>query len=141
MCVDVQRGRIFASPRCSADVLDQVLAPFTAHVISTLQIVVQCQTLLKKYCFGDRPVAFEIRSDQKRNFPVSQRVNYEDPNVNISLPVFIVHGNHDDPAGVRWAHSVLHAFPSTASADWCDTTSPYSFGVLFHALHGSCLFG
>jgi len=22
-----------------------------------------------------------------------------DPNINISLPVFIIHGNHDDPSG------------------------------------------
>jgi double-strand break repair protein MRE11 len=27
-------------------------------------------------------------------------VNYEDPNYNVSLPVFIVHGNHDDPTEV-----------------------------------------
>lgn len=26
-------------------------------------------------------------------------VNYEDPNYNISIPVFSIHGNHDDPAG------------------------------------------
>jgi double-strand break repair protein MRE11 len=26
-------------------------------------------------------------------------VNYEDPNVNVGLPVFSIHGNHDDPAG------------------------------------------
>jgi DNA repair exonuclease SbcCD nuclease subunit len=29
------------------------------------------------------------------------RVNYEDPNHNISLPVFTIHGNHDDPAGAE----------------------------------------
>ena len=28
-------------------------------------------------------------------------VNYEDPNYNISIPVFSIHGNHDDPAGVN----------------------------------------
>ena len=26
-------------------------------------------------------------------------VNYEDPNYNVQLPVFSIHGNHDDPAG------------------------------------------
>ncbi len=26
-------------------------------------------------------------------------VNYENPNYNIQLPVFAIHGNHDDPAG------------------------------------------
>lgn len=30
---------------------------------------------------------------------LSRRVNYEDPNLNIGLPVFTIHGNHDDPAG------------------------------------------
>ena len=27
-------------------------------------------------------------------------VNYEDPNYNVSIPIFLIHGNHDDPAGV-----------------------------------------
>ena len=26
-------------------------------------------------------------------------VNYEDPNLNVGLPVFSIHGNHDDPTG------------------------------------------
>ena len=26
-------------------------------------------------------------------------MNYEDPNYNVGLPVFMIHGNHDDPAG------------------------------------------
>ena len=28
-------------------------------------------------------------------------MNYEDPHANVSLPVFGIHGNHDDPAGER----------------------------------------
>jgi DNA repair exonuclease SbcCD nuclease subunit len=27
-------------------------------------------------------------------------VNYEDPDVNVSMPVFTIHGNHDDPVGM-----------------------------------------
>jgi len=27
-------------------------------------------------------------------------VNYEDENINVGLPVFSIHGNHDDPQGV-----------------------------------------
>lgn len=35
-------------------------------------------------------------------------VNYEDPHFNVGLPVFSIHGNHDDPAGV--VHNLhLHA--------------------------------
>jgi double-strand break repair protein MRE11 len=26
-------------------------------------------------------------------------VNYEDENINIGLPIFSIHGNHDDPSG------------------------------------------
>ena len=27
-------------------------------------------------------------------------MNYEDENLNVGLPVFSIHGNHDDPQGV-----------------------------------------
>ncbi|KAG1669705.1 Double-strand break repair protein MRE11 [Nymphon striatum] len=57
--------------------------------------------LLRKYCFGDKPVPFQFISQQEENFkhcsfPI---VNYEDPNYNVGIPVFSIHGNHDDPAG------------------------------------------
>lgn len=56
--------------------------------------------LLRKYCFGNRDIKFKILSDPKINFPNKfGTVNYEDPNFNIDLPVFSIHGNHDDPAG------------------------------------------
>jgi double-strand break repair protein MRE11 len=29
----------------------------------------------------------------------ARRANFEDPNINVGLPVFTIHGNHDDPAG------------------------------------------
>lgn len=29
----------------------------------------------------------------------ARRVNFEDPNLNIGLPIFTIHGNHDDPGG------------------------------------------
>ncbi|XP_018412310.1 PREDICTED: double-strand break repair protein MRE11A [Nanorana parkeri] len=60
-----------------------------------------CMELLRKYCMGDRPVQFEVLSDQSVNFSYSKFpwVNYQDDNLNISMPVFSVHGNHDDPTG------------------------------------------
>ncbi|XP_038617677.1 double-strand break repair protein MRE11 [Tachyglossus aculeatus] len=60
-----------------------------------------CLELLRKYCMGDRPIQFEIVSDQSVNFGFSKFpwVNYQDGNLNISIPVFSVHGNHDDPTG------------------------------------------
>ncbi|KAM6933265.1 double-strand break repair protein MRE11 [Xenentodon cancila] len=60
-----------------------------------------CITLLRKYCMGDSPVTFNILSDQTVNFNTTKFpwVNYQDENLNISIPVFSVHGNHDDPTG------------------------------------------
>ncbi|XP_074672348.1 double-strand break repair protein MRE11 isoform X2 [Strix aluco] len=50
---------------------------------------------------GDRPVQFEILSDQAVNFHYSKFpwVNYQDRNLNIAIPIFSIHGNHDDPTG------------------------------------------
>ncbi|NXD11920.1 MRE11 protein, partial [Nothocercus nigrocapillus] len=61
-----------------------------------------CLESLRKYCMGDRPVHFEILSDQAVNFHFSKFpwVNYQDGNLNISIPIFSIHGNHDDPTGV-----------------------------------------
>ncbi|KAH8249174.1 hypothetical protein KR032_006977 [Drosophila birchii] len=61
----------------------------------------KCIELLRRYTFGDRPVSLEILSNQAQCFhnAVNQSVNYEDPNLNIAIPVFSIHGNHDDPSG------------------------------------------
>ncbi|KAL5499795.1 hypothetical protein EMCRGX_G011255 [Ephydatia muelleri] len=58
--------------------------------------------LLRHYCMGSKPCQIEIRSDQSVNFKHSKFpvVNYEDPNYNVAIPVFSIHGNHDDPAGI-----------------------------------------
>jgi len=59
-----------------------------------------CIELLRKYCMGDRPCAMQLLSDPAVNFPSGfSTVNYEDPNYNIGMPVFSIHGNHDDPTG------------------------------------------
>lgn len=57
--------------------------------------------LLRKYCLGDDACQMEFLSDQSENFPNQfATVNYQDPNYNIAIPVFSIHGNHDDPSGV-----------------------------------------
>ncbi|KAI5616958.1 double-strand break repair protein MRE11 [Silurus asotus] len=60
-----------------------------------------CMEVMRKYCMGDKPILFEIISDQAVNFGSSKFpwVNYQDENLNISIPIFSVHGNHDDPTG------------------------------------------
>lgn len=66
---------------------------------SVPSIIKEWLFLLLFYDF--RPVKVEFLSDQSENFqhcriPV---VNYDDPNLNISIPVYSIHGNHDDPSG------------------------------------------
>nr|XP_016467934.1 PREDICTED: double-strand break repair protein MRE11-like isoform X4 [Nicotiana tabacum] len=63
--------------------------------------LVKAIEILRRYCLNDRPVQFQVVSDQTVNFAnMFGHVNYEDPHFNVGLPVFSIHGNHDDPAGV-----------------------------------------
>ena len=56
--------------------------------------------IMRDHCLGDRRVDIEVVSDQGKNFAGKyDSVNFEDPNYNVQLPVFSIHGNHDDPAG------------------------------------------
>ncbi|KAG8467420.1 hypothetical protein KFE25_000736 [Diacronema lutheri] len=56
--------------------------------------------LLRDNCLGSKEVLFTITSNQSENFHDKHHsANYEDPNYNVELPVFSIHGNHDDPAG------------------------------------------
>ncbi|KUF98102.1 F-box/LRR-repeat protein 13 [Phytophthora nicotianae] len=54
--------------------------------------------VLRTHCMGDGAVNFQVVSDQSVNFPNFGVVNFEDPNYNVELPIFSIHGNHDDPA-------------------------------------------
>ncbi|CAE8629976.1 unnamed protein product, partial [Polarella glacialis] len=53
--------------------------------------------LLRRYSFGPGEVNFQVVSDPA----IFARgvVNYEDPNTNVETPLFMIHGNHDDPGG------------------------------------------
>ncbi|SPC66381.1 related to MRE11 - DNA repair and meiotic recombination protein [Ustilago sp. UG-2017b] len=63
----------------------------------------QTMALLRQYTLGDKPISIELLSDPNdgalpgKHFPA---INYEDPNLNVGIPVFSIHGNHDDPQGV-----------------------------------------
>lgn len=60
----------------------------------------QVMRSLRKHCLGMKPCSLEFLSDANEVFEGAfPHVNYEDPDINISLPVFSIHGNHDDPSG------------------------------------------
>ncbi|KAK4941483.1 meiotic recombination [Elasticomyces elasticus] len=51
-------------------------------------------------CLSDKPCELEMLSDESEHFDATfDHVNYEDPNINVGIPVFSIHGNHDDPTG------------------------------------------
>jgi len=57
--------------------------------------------ILKKYCLGAAAPSFTS----------SIRMNTEDPNMSVSLPILSIHGNHDDPSGFNSVspHDILHS--------------------------------
>lgn len=54
---------------------------------------------LRLNCLGDRPCELELLSDPSLALHSGETVNYEDPNINVSVPVFAISGNHDDATG------------------------------------------
>lgn len=60
----------------------------------------QVMRSLRMNCFGDKPCELEMLSDASENFQGAfNHVNYEDMDINVAIPVFSIHGNHDDPSG------------------------------------------
>jgi double-strand break repair protein MRE11 len=60
----------------------------------------QVMRSLRMNCLGDRPCELEFLSDASENFQGAfNHVNYEDLDMNVAMPVFSIHGNHDDPSG------------------------------------------
>eukprot|EP00088_Acartia_fossae_P037779 TRINITY_DN3901_c0_g1_i1.p1 TRINITY_DN3901_c0_g1~~TRINITY_DN3901_c0_g1_i1.p1 ORF type:complete len:723 (-),score=196.87 TRINITY_DN3901_c0_g1_i1:413-2581(-) len=69
---------------------------------------INCTQILSKHVFGNDPIYLEYASNPEVDFRHcnTKAVNYEDGNVNISLPIFSIHGNHDDPSGLG-GHSCM----------------------------------
>ncbi|KAH9974096.1 Metallo-dependent phosphatase-like protein [Lactifluus volemus] len=70
----------------------------------------QVMSLFREYTLGDKPVQIELLSNPnegkaagysyaKPSLLALPAINYEDNNLNVAIPVFSIHGNHDDPQG------------------------------------------
>lgn len=72
-------------------------------------IYCRCIKLLQTYVLGSKQIDFQFLSNQAINFPSSLKsaVNYENENMNISIPIFTIHGNHDDVINNTSALDVL----------------------------------
>ncbi|QLG71157.1 hypothetical protein HG535_0B01950 [Zygotorulaspora mrakii] len=67
----------------------------------TKKSLYQVMKSLRLACMGDKPCELELLSDPSKVFHYNEftNVNYEDPNFNISIPMFAIAGNHDDATG------------------------------------------
>lgn len=85
------------------------------------QSVISTMSLLREYCLNDRPVAIQLLSepyDERRPELTYPAINYEDTNLNVGLPFFLIHGNHDDPQTVpNWPSGA----PSLSAVDHLST--------------------
>ena len=54
--------------------------------------------VLRTHCLGDREIGMDIVSEQGAALH-GKSVNFEDPNYNVQMPCFAIHGDHDDPGG------------------------------------------
>ncbi|KAK9472480.1 Mre11 DNA-binding presumed domain-containing protein [Dipodascopsis tothii] len=55
---------------------------------------------LRTTCYGDKPCELELLSDPKIALSGwTENLNYEDPDINVAIPVMSISGNHDDASG------------------------------------------
>ena len=55
---------------------------------------------LRMNCYGEKPCELQMLSDASETLGGDfDHVNYEDRDINVAIPVFSIHGNHDDPSG------------------------------------------
>ncbi|KAE9380244.1 putative double-strand break repair protein mus-23 [Stipitochalara longipes BDJ] len=60
----------------------------------------QVMRSLRQNCLGEKPCELQLMCDANDIFDGAfTHVNYEDPDINVAIPVFSIHGNHDDPSG------------------------------------------
>uniref|UniRef100_A0A6G3MH66 Double-strand break repair protein MRE11 (Trinotate prediction) n=1 Tax=Henneguya salminicola TaxID=69463 RepID=A0A6G3MH66_HENSL len=67
------------------------------------KIICQAIYLIRKYCFGKKTQKFQVLNlpDFNESDKTLPKFNIKDPNLNISIPLFSIHGNHDDPIGME----------------------------------------
>lgn len=65
--------------------------------------------ILRRYCMGPEAVKIEFLSDAAAQLQSAVTVNYQDANYAVGLPLFSIHGNHDDPSRDQGGGDLLAA--------------------------------
>lgn len=61
--------------------------------------LLQAMRSLSAFVLGPGNVTVKVVSDSSVDFPSAGSANFESEHHNVQLPVFTIHGNHDDPSG------------------------------------------
>eukprot|EP00347_Sterkiella_histriomuscorum_P012706 403367531 len=56
------------------------------------------QEMMNSYVFGEQNIKFMTYQYKE--------ANYMNPNLSVKLPIFIIHGNHDDPSGLEYLSNI-----------------------------------
>ena len=73
--------------------------------------------ILRRYCMGPEPVKIEFLSDAATQLRSALTVNYQDANYSVGLPLFSIHGNHDDPSRDQGGGELLAALDLLAMSN------------------------
>jgi double-strand break repair protein MRE11 len=69
--------------------------------------------MLREHVLGERPVEIEVVYDSDLNLHGAHReFTHENKNVNMQLPLFAIHGSHEEPSG----HGILSALDILSAA-------------------------
>ena len=58
---------------------------------------------LRKYCLGEKKTNFDLSGDLNGS---CSSLNFKDAHLKVALPVFTIHGVHDDPSGRHSRYSI-----------------------------------
>lgn len=77
------------------------LATCTCHILRTQEFSIRSAILALHHgvIWSQRALCLQMVNDP--GLVQSGMPNTQDPNLNVGLPVFTIHGNHDDPAGTE----------------------------------------
>ena len=92
--------------------------PSRRTIYKTMQI-------MRRYCMGPGAVRVRVTSDPRLTMKAGV-VNYLDPHYSIDLPIFSIHGNHDDPT--RDGGDLLAALDLLSMSNMVNYFGMYSTG-------------
>ena len=58
---------------------------------------IRTSNILQKYIYGQKSHKYEVYCYEP---------NFKNENLSVELPIFIIHGNHDDPSGIENISSI-----------------------------------